>query len=50
MKKIKNINPDNKVEKIFETLWQNYDSRRRCEKTHLPEFIKKQRTKELKSE
>ena len=40
-KKNKN-NTDNEVERIFEVTWNNWASRRACEQTHLPEYIKKQ--------
>lgn len=33
---------DEEVEKIFETTWNNLTSRRACEQTHLPNYIKKQ--------
>ncbi len=33
---------DNRVvEKIFEVIWNNWSSRRRCEQTHAPEYLKK---------
>ena len=31
------------VEKIFESTWKNWESRRRCEQSHTPEFLKKKR-------
>ena len=32
---------DEEVEKIFESTWKNWESRRKCEQTHTPEYIKK---------
>ncbi|MHA1272941.1 MAG: hypothetical protein ACTSVV_02780 [Promethearchaeota archaeon] len=29
------------VEKLLDIIWENWSSRRACEKTHLPEYIKK---------
>ena len=34
------INDDQEVEKQLDTLWENLASRRSCEKTHTPEYIK----------
>jgi hypothetical protein len=31
------------IEKIFETTWKNWESRRRCEQAHPPKYIKKKR-------
>jgi hypothetical protein len=28
------------TEEIFEKTWKNWESRRRCEKTHVPEYLK----------
>lgn len=28
------------VEEILEKTWKNWESRRRCEKTHVPEYLK----------
>jgi len=36
---------DPEVEKILDTVWENWSSRRRCEKTHLPDYIKKSEKK-----
>jgi len=45
---LKDKNKDNKeklteedLEKIFDATWKNWESRRKCEKTHTPEFVKK---------
>ncbi|NVM19653.1 MAG: hypothetical protein HWN80_18270 [Candidatus Lokiarchaeota archaeon] len=32
---------EDELEKIFESTWKNWESRRRCEKTHVPEYLKK---------
>ena len=32
---------DEEVEKIFESTWKNWESRRKCEQTHIPEYVKK---------
>ena len=32
---------DDEVEKIFDSTWKNWESRRRCEQTHTPEYLKK---------
>jgi len=29
------------IEKIFETTWKNWESRRRCEQAHTPEYLKR---------
>ena len=31
---------DDDIEEIFEKMWKNWESRRRCEKTHVPEYLK----------
>jgi hypothetical protein len=31
------------VEKIFEATWKNWESRRRCEQTHTPDYLKKKK-------
>ncbi len=36
---------DDELEKIFESTWKNWASRRRCEQTHLPEYIKRKNKK-----
>ena len=33
---------DKEVEKILEATWKNWSSRRACEQTHIPEYIKRQ--------
>ena len=30
------------IEKILDSTWNNWSSRRKCEKTHTPEYIKKE--------
>lgn len=32
---------DEEVEKILDNTWKNWESRRKCEQTHTPEYIKK---------
>ena len=32
---------DKDVEKIFDSTWNNWESRRKCERTHIPEYKKK---------
>ena len=45
-KKDMDKNPDHDVEKQLDALWNNWASRRRCESTHVPEYVrKKQGTK-----
>jgi len=34
-----NLN-DEELEEIFESTWKNWASRRKCEQTHTPEYIK----------
>jgi len=36
---------DDEVEKIFDSTWKNWESRRRCEQTHTPEYLKKKNNK-----
>jgi hypothetical protein len=31
---------DDDTEELFEKMWKNWESRRRCEKTHVPEYLK----------
>ena len=31
---------EEEVEKIFESTWKNWESRRRCEQTHTPKYLK----------
>jgi len=40
-KKVEQELEDDEVEKIFDSTWKNWESRRRCEQTHTPEYIKK---------
>ena len=30
------------VDRILESLWNNLESRRKCEKTHIPNYIKRE--------
>jgi hypothetical protein len=30
------------VEELLDTLWKNWESRRKCEKTHKPEYLKRE--------
>ncbi|MBD3255115.1 MAG: hypothetical protein GF383_08470 [Candidatus Lokiarchaeota archaeon] len=39
---------DESVEKILDAVWKNWESRRRCEKTHVPNFIKQNRNTKRK--
>jgi hypothetical protein len=32
---------DDEIEELLDTLWENWESRRRCEKTHIPNYKKK---------
>lgn len=36
---------DDEVEKIFDSIWKNWESRRKCEQTHIPEYVKKKSNK-----
>ena len=36
---------DDDVEKIFESTWENWESRRKCEQTHVPDYIKRKNKK-----
>ena len=38
--KKKENNEQQEVEKLLDTLWGNLASRRSCEKTHTPEYLK----------
>ncbi len=40
-KKEKQEFEEDEVEKIFDNMWKNWKSRRRCEQTHTPEYLKK---------
>lgn len=40
-KKDKKELDENEVEKILDITWKNWESRRRCEQTHIPEYLKK---------
>ncbi|MBN1800408.1 MAG: hypothetical protein JW891_02825 [Candidatus Lokiarchaeota archaeon] len=43
-KKMDDKGPDNDdIEKVFESTWNNWSSRRRCESTHIPEIFKKEK-------
>ncbi len=33
---------DDDIEEILDSMWDNLSSRRKCESTHTPEYIKKQ--------
>ncbi|GAH57586.1 unnamed protein product [marine sediment metagenome] len=34
---------DDKIEEILEATWKNWASRRKCEQTHTPEYIKREK-------
>ncbi len=34
---------DDELEEIFELTWKNWESRRKCEQTHVPEYIKREK-------
>ena len=36
---------DDEVKAIFESTWKNWASRRKCEQTHTPEYIKRRSKK-----
>ena len=40
-KKEKQELAEDEVEKIFESTWKNWESRRRCEQAHTPAYLKK---------
>ena len=44
-KKEKSKLDDDKVEEIFEATWKNWASRRKCEQTHIPEYIERKNKK-----
>jgi len=44
-KKEKSKLDDDELEKIFESTWKNCESRRKCEQTHTPEYIKRKNKK-----
>ncbi len=44
-KKEKSKLDDEELEKIFESTWKNWESRRKCEQTHTPEYIKRKNKK-----
>ncbi len=46
-KKEKSKLDDDKVEEIFESTWKNWASRRKCEQTHIPEYMKRKNKKNL---
>ena len=31
------------IEKILDSTWNNWSSRRKCERTHVPDYIKKKK-------
>jgi hypothetical protein len=41
----KNELKDDDTEEILEKTWKNWESRRRCEKTHVPEYLKRGKEK-----
>ncbi|MFX1276088.1 MAG: hypothetical protein ACFFBP_04290 [Promethearchaeota archaeon] len=43
--KTSNTNLEEDVEEKLDNLWNNWASRRKCESTHTPEFIKKKNKK-----
>ena len=45
-KEIKKNPTDEEAERIFESTWDNWASRRRCEQEHIPEYIKRQKRKD----
>jgi len=44
-KKEKSKLNDDELEEIFELTWKNWESRRKCEQTHTPEYIKREKKK-----
>ena len=34
---------DNDIEKILDSTWDNWESRRKCEQTHVPEYKKEKK-------
>ncbi|MHA1703722.1 MAG: hypothetical protein ACTSXN_10350 [Promethearchaeota archaeon] len=34
---------EDEVEKILDITWKNWESRRKCEQTHTPEYLKKKK-------
>lgn len=42
-KKEKSKLDDEGLEEIFESTWKNWASRRKCEQTHIPEYIKREK-------
>jgi len=44
-KKEKSKLDDEELEKIFESTWRNWESRRKCEQAHAPEYIKRKNKK-----
>ena len=36
---------EEELEKRFDVIWKNWESRRRCEKKHVPNFIKNNKDK-----
>ena len=45
-KEIKKNISDEEAERIFESTWDNWTSRRRCEQEHIPEYIKRQKIRD----
>ena len=44
IKKNKKCNLENdELEKILDVTWKNWESRRKCEQSHIPEYIKKKK-------
>ena len=41
----KSKSKDDDTEEIFEKTWKNWESRRRCEKTHVPKYLKHKKEK-----
>ncbi len=46
-KKEKQDLDDDEVEKLLDSTWKNWESRRRCEQTHTPEYLKKKKSENL---
>jgi len=41
--KNKEKSEDAEIENLLDKIWNNWDSRRKCEQTHVPNYIKKKR-------
>jgi hypothetical protein len=37
---------DEELERKLDTLWNNWESRRQCEKRHIPNYLKKEKRNE----